>query len=97
MGTRSRPAGGTQSRSSPLPRGWEAWSPAHPKLYDLRFTVENRLSGAVDTVKGYFGMRQIEKRKDAKGVWRIFLNGEPTYLMGFPAACTRRRRIANGK
>ena len=68
--------------SIPLPHGWEAWSPAHPKLYDLKFTVENRLSGTVDSVTGYFGMRQIEKRKDAKGVWRIYLNGEPTYLMG---------------
>ncbi len=33
-------------------------------------------------VSGYFGMRKIEKRKDAKGVLRFFLNNEPYFVMG---------------
>ena len=59
-----------------LPAPVRLWSPDAPNLYD--FTA---VCGA-DTVRGYFGMRKIETRRDAKGVLRFFLNGEPVFLMG---------------
>ena len=65
-----------------MPKGFALWSPKSPKLYDLVITVRDRRLGTTDTVRGYFGMRKFEKRKDAKGIWRIFVNNEPLYLMG---------------
>ena len=59
-----------------MPAGFKLWSPASPTLYT--FTAK---CGA-DEVNGYFGMRKIEKRKDAKGVLRFFLNNEPYFVMG---------------
>ena len=52
------------------------WSPEEPNLY--HFTAKY----GKDEIKGYFGMRKIERRKDAKGVWRFFLNNKPYYLLG---------------
>ena len=59
-----------------MPAGFKLWSPESPNLYT--FTAK---CGA-DEVSGYFGMRKIEKRKDAKGVLRFFLNNEPYFVMG---------------
>ena len=59
-----------------MPAGFKLWSPASPNLYT--FTAK---CGA-DEVSGYFGMRKIEKRKDAKGVLRFYLNNEPYFVMG---------------
>ena len=59
-----------------MPAGFKLWSPASPVLYS--FTAK---CGA-DEVNGYFGMRKFEKRKDAKGVLRFFLNNEPYFVMG---------------
>lgn len=59
-----------------LPSPVRLWSPDAPNLYD--FTA----ACGADTVRGYFGMRKIETRRDAKGVLRFFLNGEPVFLMG---------------
>ena len=59
-----------------LPRPVRLWSPATPNLYD--FTA----NCGKDAISGYFGMRKIEKRRDAKGVLRFFLNNEPIFLMG---------------
>ena len=59
-----------------MPAGFKLWSPEAPNLYT--FTAK---CGA-DEVGGYFGMRKIEKRKDAKGVLRFFLNNEPYFVMG---------------
>ena len=59
-----------------LPAPVRLWSPDAPNLYD--FTA----ACGADTVRGYFGMRKIETRRDAKGVLRFFLNGEPVFLMG---------------
>ena len=52
------------------------WSPDSPRLYD--FTA----SFGEDSVKGYFAMRKFEKRRDAKGVLRFFLNNEPYFVLG---------------
>ena len=59
-----------------LPSPVRLWSPDAPNLYD--FTA----ACGADTVKGYFGMRKISTRRDAKGVLRFFLNDKPAFLMG---------------
>jgi len=59
-----------------MPAGFGRWSPESPKLYD--FTAKF----GRDAVSGYFAMRKFEKRRDAKGVWRFYLNNEPCYVMG---------------
>ena len=51
------------------------WSPEEPNLY--HFTAKF----GEDMISGYFGMRKFEKRKDANGVWRFFLNNRPYYVM----------------
>ena len=62
--------------SSSLPSAYELWSPENPKLYD--FTLRY----GADEVKGYFAMRKFAKGKDAKGVWRFFLNNKAYYPVG---------------
>ena len=59
-----------------MPTDFKMWSPESPALYE--FTAKF----GKDEIKGYFGMRKFEKRKDAKGVLRFFLNNEPYYVMG---------------
>ena len=59
-----------------LPSPVRLWSPESPNLYG--FTARF----GTDSVKGYFGMRKFEKRRDAKNVLRFFLNNRPCYLMG---------------
>ena len=59
-----------------MPSGFKLWSPESPALYN--FTAKC----GKDMVKGYFGMRKFEKRKDAKGILRFFLNNQPYYVMG---------------
>jgi glycosyl hydrolase family 2 len=53
------------------------WSPSDPFLYTLRVSLN---SG--DDVASYFGMRSVAVRADAKGVRRLFLNGEPLFQLG---------------
>ena len=52
------------------------WSPEEPNLY--HFTAKF----GEDMISGYFGMRKFEKRKDAKGVPRFYLNNEPYFIIG---------------
>lgn len=59
-----------------MPAGFALWSPESPKLYDFRMSFGD------DSVKGYFAMRKFEKRKDAKGILRFFLNNKPYYVIG---------------
>ena len=59
-----------------LPSGFKLWSPESPALYN--FTAKY----GKDVVKGYFGMRKIEKRKDSKGIFRFFLNNKPYFMIG---------------
>ena len=56
--------------------GAKLWSPEEPNLY--HFTAKY----GKDEIRGYFGMRKIEKRKDAKGVLRFFLNNKPYFVLG---------------
>ena len=55
---------------------FEAWSPDNPHLYQFTAVYGQ------DAVRGYFGMRKIEKRRDAAGYLRFFLNNEPVFLLG---------------
>ena len=59
-----------------MPADFRLWSPEAPNLYN--FTAKC----GKDSIKGYFGMRKFEKRKDAKGVLRFFLNNKPYYILG---------------
>ena len=58
-----------------MPADFKLWSPDSPNLYS--FTA----ACGADAVRGYFGMRKIEKRKDAKGVLRFFLNNQPYFAV----------------
>ena len=57
-----------------------AWAPDHPFLYDLK--VKLTANGKTDELSSYFGMRQIEVRKDEIGLNRLFLNGRPLFQYG---------------
>ena len=59
-----------------LPTPVKAWSPDSPSLYSLK------LSFGKDTADGYFAMRTFEKRPDAVGVLRFYLNGELCFIQG---------------
>ena len=67
---------GEVSVETDMPKDFECWSPENPKLY--HFTAKY----GKDEIKGYFGMRKIEKRRDAKGYPRFFLNNRPYFLIG---------------
>ncbi|HPA19151.1 MAG TPA: glycoside hydrolase family 2 TIM barrel-domain containing protein [Verrucomicrobiae bacterium] len=57
------------------------WSPDSPHLYDLEVAL---LQGdqVVDSVKSYFAMRKIERRRADDGFERLFLNGKPLFQFG---------------
>jgi hypothetical protein len=57
------------------------WSPADPFLYDLDVQVL-RDGEVIDRASSYFGMREVEIRRDARGALRFHLNGEPILLHG---------------
>ena len=59
-----------------LPKPVKAWSPESPFLYDLRITLGE------DDVRGYFGLRKFEVRKDPQGVLRFYLNNEVYFAIG---------------
>ena len=59
-----------------MPKDFECWSPENPKLYN--FTAKY----GKDEIKGYFGMRKIEKRIDRHGYMRFFLNNRPYFMIG---------------
>jgi beta-galactosidase/beta-glucuronidase len=61
----------------PQPR---AWSPDDPFLYDLEVTL--RAGNSTDTVRSYFGLRKVERRRAADGFDRIFLNNRPLFMIG---------------
>lgn len=53
------------------------WSPSDPFLYDLIVTVDR-----CETVRSYFGLRDIKVAKDDKGVNRLMLNGKECFMVG---------------
>jgi beta-galactosidase/beta-glucuronidase len=58
------------------------WSPAEPWLYQFSVTLMDGTDRAFDTLRGYFALRDIAVTKDAAGVNRLFLNGEPLFQYG---------------
>lgn len=65
-----------------LPRPIALWSPESPNLYDLVITFRDGATGARDVVRGYFGMRKFELKKDEKGVLRFFFNNKMRFIVG---------------
>ena len=59
-----------------MPEGFKFWSPESPNLYTFKVRYER------DAFTGYFGMRKFEKRKDANGYLRFYLNNRPYFVMG---------------
>jgi hypothetical protein len=59
-----------------MPKGFKLWSPESPNLYTFKVRYED------DSFSGYFAMRKFEKRKDANGYLKFFLNNRPRFLMG---------------
>lgn len=66
--------------SCPVPAP-KLWSPEAPQLYTLELTLR-RDGRAVDSARGYFGMRDVRLGQDALGRPCIMLNGEPVFLDG---------------
>jgi hypothetical protein len=58
----------------------QLWSPDNPYLYDMDIALKS--SAGTDHVKGYFGMRKIEMRKDKNGIQKFFLNNEQIFMQG---------------
>lgn len=52
------------------------WSPEEPNLYDL--TIEY----GEDVIQSYVGLRQYQRKADAKGIMRFYLNGKPYFQSG---------------
>ena len=67
------PVGTVLNLPVPNPRPWSA---ADPFLYDLVVTLGD------DRVESYCGFREVGLVKDAKGVCRLGLNGEPLFMLG---------------
>ncbi|WP_152269930.1 glycoside hydrolase family 2 protein [Agriterribacter humi] len=57
------------------------WSPAHPFLYDLKYTV-TRKGKLIDEVGSYFAMRKISEAPDNNGIKRMLLNNEFVFQYG---------------
>lgn len=57
------------------------WSPDAPFLYDLNVRIV-RGGHVVDEVKSYAAMRSVAVAKDAQGLPRLTLNGEPIFHLG---------------
>ncbi|MBR1586946.1 MAG: glycoside hydrolase family 2 [Kiritimatiellae bacterium] len=62
-----------------LPKPLKLWSCDAPNLYDLAITVS--ANGRTDATKGYFGIRTMGTKLDAKGIRRATVNGEFTYFL----------------
>ena len=62
-----------------LPKPLNLWSCETPNLYGLSVTVS--ANGRTDATKGYFGIRTVGTKLDAKGIRRATVNGEFTYFL----------------
>jgi hypothetical protein len=75
-GTREVGRGDGPTATIAIPKA-RRWSPSDPFLYTLRVRLD---SG--DAVESYFGMRSTVVKRDANGVPRLYLNGEPMFQFG---------------
>jgi hypothetical protein len=60
----------------------QLWTPDDPFLYDLVIVLKDDQGKICDTVKSYFGMREIKLRRDEKGFARVYLNGKLLVMPG---------------
>ncbi len=65
-----------------LPQPVALWSPESPALYDLVITFRDGATGVKDVVRGYFGMRKFELKKDEKGILRFCFNNTVRFIIG---------------
>ena len=72
--------GGAGAVTLRLPKPLMLWSCEAPNLYDL--VVRVTAGGQTDEARGYFGVRKVETKLDAKGIRRPAVNGRFTYLLG---------------
>jgi beta-galactosidase/beta-glucuronidase len=63
------------------PKELKRWSPDLPHLYQLRIQLREN-EKPIDQVQCYCAFRKIEVRNGASNTPRIFLNGQPFFLMG---------------
>lgn len=59
----------------------QLWTPETPQLYDLEITL-TRNNQELDKVNTYFAMREVSKKKDRQGYYRIHLNNDPIFQYG---------------
>lgn len=57
------------------------WSPEDPFLYDMTIRLVDE-EQTIDTVESYAGMRSFTLERDAAGIRRFALNGEPYFQVG---------------
>lgn len=57
------------------------WSPDDPFLYDLELRLL-RNGTMTDSVRSYFGMRNVSVERDERGLMRIMLNGVSIFQLG---------------
>jgi hypothetical protein len=63
--------------------GAKLWSPDSPFLYDLKAgVVSQQASRPSDEVAGYFAMRKVAIGKDSRGITRLLLNNQFTFMVG---------------
>ncbi|MDZ8117573.1 glycoside hydrolase family 2 protein [Pontiella agarivorans] len=58
------------------------WSPESPVLYDLKIELLSSNGEVMDCVKSYAGIREVGKRIDENGNWRLTLNGNDIFHWG---------------
>jgi hypothetical protein len=52
------------------------WTPETPNLYTIKLAFKE------DVIESYIGMRNIERKKDAQGMYRFYLNHQPYFQSG---------------
>jgi hypothetical protein len=65
----------------PLPNA-HLWTSDDPFLYDLTVTLKDESGQVLDSVKSYFGMRDVAVGHDQNGNTRLMFNGKPIVLAG---------------
>ena len=59
----------------------QLWTPETPQLYHVEITL-TRNNQELDKAKTYFAMREVSKKKDAQGYYRVHLNDKPIFQYG---------------
>ena len=65
----------------PIPNA-HLWRPSDPFLYDLTVELKDTGGATLDTVRSYFGMRDLSVGHDAQNNTRLMFNGQPMMLVG---------------